>query len=254
MDESLDFAAGLAREAGEIMRQNFALGMKKEWKEDDSPITVTDIRINSLVLEAIQKKYPAHSFVGEEGSRIIESEYAWVCDPVDGTVPFSHGYPTFVFSLALTKNGESILGVIYDPIMDRLLHAEKGKGAFLNDGRIAVSKDVEFSKRMLIETGGYSKLPTLPKVLAAGGCRVFTLYSAVYAGMLVASGELAASIYKSGEPWDGAAVKIVVEEAGGKVTDLEGKEQRYDRATNGFIASNGAIHQKLVDLIRPLLK
>src|SRR3989338_9591130 len=124
MDESLDFAAGLAREAGEIMRQNFALGMKKEWKEDDSPITVTDIRINSLVLEAIQKKYPAHSFVGEEGSRIIESEYVWVCGPVDGTVPFSHGYPIFMFSLALVKNGMPIAGVLYDPILKRMFYAE----------------------------------------------------------------------------------------------------------------------------------
>jgi fructose-1,6-bisphosphatase/inositol monophosphatase family enzyme len=254
MNEKLEFAVGLAREAGEIMKENFSLGMKKEWKEDDSPITVTDIAINTLVLKAIQEKYPMHSFVGEEGSKVIDSEYTWVCDPVDGTVPFSHGFPTFVFSLALTRNGESILGVIYDPMMDRLLHAEKGNGAFLNGKRITVSDNTQFNKRMFIEAGGYSVLPTLQNVLADEGCRILSFYSCVYAGMLVASGELAGGIYKGDKSWDAAAVKIIVEEAGGKVTDLKGEEQRYDGEINGFIASNGLIHTKLVDLIRPLLK
>ncbi|MDO8552650.1 MAG: inositol monophosphatase family protein [bacterium] len=255
MNETLEFAVGLAREAGEIMRQNFKLGMNKEWKvEDNSPVTETDIKINALVMNAVQKKYPTYSFVGEEGSRIIESEYTWVCDPIDGTIPFSHGYPTFVFSLALTRNGESILGVIYDPIMDRLLHAEKGKGAFLNGSKISVSKDTQFTKRLFIETGGNSMLPSLENVLANEGCRTVSFYSCVYAAMLIASGQLAAGVYKADRPWDAAAVKIIVEEAGGKVTDLEGKEQRYDQKINGFIASNGRVHQQLVDLIRPLLK
>lgn len=254
MSEELDFAIGLAREAGEIMRQNFTLGMKKEWKSDDTPITVTDLQINALVMNAVQKKYPTHSFIGEEGSNVIESEYTWVCDPVDGTVPFSHGYPTFAFSLALTKNGESILGAIYDPIMDRLLHAEKGTGAFLNEKKISVSKDTDFGKKSFVEGTGGDSFPAIRGALEAKGCYVPLIYSCVYASMLVATGEFLAAYYNFDKPWDGAAVKIIVEEAGGKVTDLKGKEQRYDRVINGFIASNGVIHQKLVALIGPLLK
>src|SRR3989344_1795821 len=146
----LEFAKGIAREAGALMRQNFTLGMKKEWKDDDTPLTKTDLAINQLVLEAVQKKYPEHSYIGEEGNNIKESEYTWVCDPVDGTIPFSHGYPTFAFSLALTKNGESILGVIYDPIMDRLVHAEKGRGAFLNGKRIAVRKESKIGSKNFV--------------------------------------------------------------------------------------------------------
>jgi len=247
---ALDFAISMAREAGALMKQNFSLGMKKEWKDDHTPLTATDTKINALVLEAVQSTYPSHSFVGEEGSNVIESEYTWVCDPVDGTVPFSHGWPTFVFSLALTQNGESILGVIYDPICDRLLHAEKGGGAFLNGTKIHVSQDAQLGKTTFV---GFSKLPHLQEVLMADGCRVPTFFSCVYAGMLIATGELVGQIYKYDKPWDGAAVKVLVEEAGGKVTDLEGKEQRYDKEINGFVASNGLVHQRLIDLIRPLL-
>ena len=254
MDEELQFAIGLARKAGEIMRENFSLGMKKEWKADDTPVTATDHEINSLVMNAAQERYPTHSFVGEEGSRLIESEYTWVCDPVDGTMPFSHGWPTFVFSLALTKDGESVLGVVYDPISNRLLQAEKGKGAFLNGQKISVSKDANFSKKSFVEAAGDYRFPSIREKLAAEGCYVPVLYSCVYAGMLVATGEFLANVYEYDKPWDGAAVKIIVEEAGGKVTDLNGEEQRYDGKINGFIASNGAIHQKLVDLIQPLLK
>ena len=236
------------------MKENFSLGMKKEWKEDNTPLTITDTKVNALVLNAVQNTYPAHSFLGEEGSRLVNSEYVWVCDPVDGTVPFSHGWPTFVFSLALTKNGESMLGVIYDPVSDRLLHAEKGTGAFLNGQKISVSKDSNFSKMSLVEVAGEYRLPSIREKLTAEGCYLPAFYSCVYAGMLVATGEFAANIYEYDKPWDGAAVKIIVEEAGGKVTDLKGEEQRYDKEINGFIASNGLIHQKLVDVIRPLLK
>jgi len=251
---ALDFAVSMAREAGALMKKNFSLGMKKEWKEDKTPLTATDSALNALVLNAVQEKYPTHSFLGEEGSRLLESEYTWVCDPIDGTIPFSFGWPTFVFSLALTKNGESILGVVYDPMCDRLLHAEKGKGAFLNGSRISVSAEAEIGRTTFIETGGYSVLPDLQALLAKNTtCRIFTIFSCVYASMLVAAGEIAGQIYKYDKPWDGAAVKIIVEEAGGKVTDLEGKEQRYDKKINGFIATNGLVHQKLVDLIKPLL-
>src|SRR3989344_2247668 len=207
MDESLDFAVGLAREAGEIMRQNFALGMKKEWKEDNSPITAIDIKINTLVLDAIQKKYPTHSFVGEEGSRIVESEYTWVCDPIDGTIPFSHGYPTFAFSLALVRNGEPILGVIYDPIMDRLLWAEKSTGAFLTGEKISVSSEKDFSGKYFVESNNLPKTAALREMLAERGAWIPTLYSCVYAGILVATGEFTASVYPYDKPWDAAAVK-----------------------------------------------
>lgn len=252
LEKALEFAQMLARQAGEVMRRNFTIGMKKEWKEDKTPLTVTDTTINSLVLNAVKDSYPDHSFVGEEESNIKESEYTWVCDPVDGTVPFSHGYPTFVFSLALTHNGESVLGVVFDPIGDRLLKAQKGKGAFLNNKPISVSNDM-LDERAFVSLNCDKKLLGLREQLLAKGCYLPVLYSCVYAGMLVASGEFEGEIYEYDKPWDGAALKIIVEEAGGKVTDLLGNEQRYDRTINGLIVSNKVVHDDLVAAVRSLL-
>ncbi len=251
--EALGFAENLARKAGEIMRTHFLAGVKTNWKEDKTPITITDTTINEMVLKAVDTKYPDHSFIGEEGSNIKESEYAWVCDPVDGTTPFTHGYPLFTFSLALTKNGESILGVVYDPTNDRLLTATKGGGAFLNGKTISVSKDREFNDTTFVGADCDYKLEPIRKILIEKGCYVPVLYAGVYAGLLVACGEFAASIYEYQAPWDGAAIKIIVEEAGGKVTDLAGNEQRYDGQINGFIASNGLLHDELVKIISSLI-
>lgn len=248
-ENALEFAKNLARQAGAIMSQNFTIGMKKEWKNDDTPLTETDVKINQLVLDAIQEEYPAHSVLSEEGSRLTESEYTWVCDPVDGTVPFSHGYPTFAFSLALTKNGKSILGVIYDPILDRLLHAVAGKGAFLNGEKISVSSVKELSKTSLVECNAEERMLPFRKALTEIGCYIPSVYSCVYAGLLVAVGELAGSVYPYDKAWDGAAVKIIVEEAGGKVTDLQGNEQDYNKTINGFVAGNPSIHATLIKFL-----
>ncbi len=251
-----ELAISLALESGKIMRQNFALGVQKEWKSDDTPITATDRKINQLVLDIIQEKYPEHSIIAEEGNKIIEnSEYVWVCDPLDGTVPFSHGYPLFTFSIALLKNGKVILGVIYDPMSDRLARAKIGEGAFLNDKKISVSSEIKISKTSLIELNCDYKLSSLRDILIKKtGCYTLSIYSISYASLLVASGEILADIYEPHNPWDGAATKIIVEEAGGKVTDLFGKEQRYDQKLNGFIASNGIVHEELVSMVTSILE
>lgn len=254
MNEYRDVAVDLARQAGEIMRQNFAIGMKKDWKDDNTPLTITDTRINTLVIETILKKFPTHGVLGEEecSKDFEKAEYIWVCDPLDGTIPFSHGYPTFAFSLALTKNGESILGVVYDPMMDRLLIAEKGKGTIMDGKKITVSKTDTF-RQSLVSTHSDSRLGPMRTNLIAQKAWAITFNSAVYGGMLVACGEFVAEIYDYRKPWDGAALKIIVEEAGGKVTDLLGNEQRYDGPINGFIASNGVLHDKLVALATEVL-
>ncbi len=253
--DALTFATRLAYEAGAVMKANFKPGMKKEWKDNATPVTVTDHAINKMVLDAVAHTFPEHSYIGEEGDNLKESEYSWVCDPVDGTMPFSLGWPTFVFSLALTHNGESVLGVIYDPICDRLLTAEKGKGAHMNGKPISVSKQEKLGKQTFVEMGGYSVLPHLQEhVSTKTGTRTPSLFSCVYAGMLTSLGEIDGLIYKYKSPWDVASIKIIVEEAGGKVTDLDGNDQRYDREVNGLVASNGLIHTELVQLIQEVKK
>jgi len=249
-----DFALRLARRAGDIMRKNFTLGMKKEWKEDDTPITATDLAINTLVDEAVRKEFPGYSLISEEGSNMIKgSEYTWVCDPVDGTIPFSHGIPTAVFSLALTRNGESVLGLIYDPFLDRVFLAEKSKGAFMNGVKLGVS-GTKILKNSLVcvtvwEDSPYNLL-SLHDILLQKGMKTLMLKATLYTGTLVASGDLVANIFPGKYPWDSAALKVIVEEAGGKATDLFGEEQRYDREVRGQLATNGVLHDELLQLIK----
>ncbi len=250
------FAVELALKAGAIIKKNHQMGMKREWKSDDTPLTITDKKINQIVLDEIEKAYPEHSIIGEEGSILKESEYAWVCDPVDGTVPFSHGWPTSVFALALTKKGEVILGIIYDPFMDRMAVAEKGKGTYINETRMSVSSTRDFRNNVVdIEAwvGKYSNLNKLHEILTSLYCHTAILRSTSYAALLVACGEIGAVAGSSPNEWDGAAAKIVIEEAGGKVTDLYGDDQAYDKTIKGILASNNLLHEDLLKLITPLI-
>ncbi len=248
------FALELAKEAGRIIKTNFSLGMKKEWKADNTPLTETDLKINQLVIDSVKKEFPGHSIIAEEGSDFSEkSEYVWVCDPVDGTIPFSHGIPTCVFSLALVRKGKSILGVIYDPFLDRMFFAEKNKGAFLNGEKISVSRAISLQNTLVgVESWKDDKANILKaaEIVLNKGAKITSLNSIVYMDMLVANGEFAATLFPGTKPHDSAATKIVVEEAGGKVTDLYGNEQRYDRDIKGHIASNGILHQELVDIVK----
>jgi fructose-1,6-bisphosphatase/inositol monophosphatase family enzyme len=256
--EYKEFAVNLARESGDIIRQNFTLGMKKEWKEDRSPVTVTDLKINQLVIDRVRENFPDHNVKGEEQSFLEnKSDFLWVCDPVDGTIPFSHSVPICAFSLALVKNGESILGVIYDALMDRMYFAGKGKGAFLNEKPIKVTKSLKLERSLVdvvfFNTARY-QIKNLPQKLIEAGAIVSKLGSETYAGGLVASGEYIASIFPHYTAHDVAAIKIIVEEAGGKVTDIFGNEQRYDQDIKGAIVSNGYVHDQLVKLIQESMK
>jgi myo-inositol-1(or 4)-monophosphatase len=251
-NEYRKFAIEIAEQAGEIIRTNFVLGMKKEWKSDNTPLTETDLAINRLLVDSIKNTFPAHGILTEEGEDLSGNrEYVWVGDPIDGTTGFSHGYPTFAFSLALTKNGESILGVICDPVLNRIAVAEKGKGAFLNGQPITVSTAQSLKKALInVDTDTDITLIRLRERVIKEQAYAPNFYTAIYPSLLVAAGEFVATIYGYNKPWDGAAVKIIVEEAGGKVTDIYGNEQRYDQKLNGFVASNGILHERIIKLIK----
>ena len=241
-----DFAITLAKTAGKSIRQNFTLGIEKEWKADNSPVTITDKSINRMVIEEVNKNFPGHGVLGEEESSMVEgAEFIWVCDPIDGTVPFSHGVPLCVFSLALVKLGIPVLGVIYDAFLDRLFFAEKGKGAFLNGEQIQVNNN-SFERSIVCWDSR-----TLSAVKAAHpSATLMTLYSICYEGIMVACGQFAATFFKGKGAHDVAALKVIVEEAGGKVTDRNGNEQRYDRQVNGALISNGVVHNELLKFSR----
>lgn len=252
------FAINLAKQAGKIMLKHFSDEITKEWKADETPVTIADKEINELVIQAVTKEYPNYGILAEEGgSNYTDQEYVWVCDPIDGTLPYSHAIPASAFSLALVKGGQPILGILYDPFMDRTYFAEKGKGADLNGRKIKVMENNDL-KSKVIGTVTWPNPPYnflgLYNELLILGARPVNMVVTTYFGMLVASGQLIANIFHGSNPWDIAAQKIIIEEAGGKVTDLDGNDQRYDQTINGMLATNGKVHEILLDLIKKTRK
>ncbi len=254
-DKELEFAQNLALEAGKVMLEWFKKGTTKEWKHDTTPVTEADIAINRMVIERIAASFPADNVLGEEESAHNGGFRTWVCDPIDGTVPFAHGLPISTFVIALVIDGAPVLGVVYDPFLDRLFYAVAGHGAFVNTTPIRVSSGA--LKNSVVDATGFSlkgnmvgRDPNFIYELHNRGCIVTTAWSSVITSMLVANGQYAAILTSSPYPHDGATSKIIVEEAGGKVTDLFGNDQRYDQPTKGFVASNGVVHDELLALLK----
>ncbi len=257
MEKYLEFAKSIAKESAEIALKYFSFEVDSTWKEDNTPLTIADTEINELVIKRINEAYPEHSIYGEEKSEIKEnSKYIWVCDPIDGTMAFSCGLPLFVFSIALVdqSNGLPILGLINDPIMKNMYWAYKDGGAYRNGKKIFVSNDIAL-KNTYLSTGasgravGFSNLPFM-KTLSEMKCAVMKYPSFIYGGIQVANGKYVGAVFYAKAGHDVAALKIITEEAGGKVTDLNGDERRYDQDGFGCIVSNGILHKEILDCVQ----
>lgn len=257
MEKYLTFVKSLANEAAEIALKYFNFEVENIWKEDNTPLTKADTEINDLVIKRIEESFPDHSIYGEERSKIKEnSKYIWVCDPIDGTMAFSCGLPIFVFSIALVdqSNGLPILGLINDPVMKNMYWAYKNNGAYRNGKKIWVL-NTDTLKNTYVNTGasgrsvGFSNLPFM-KILSEIRCAVMRYPSFIYGGIQVANGKYVGAVYFKEHGHDVAALKIITEEAGGKVTDLNGNERRYDKDGVGCIISNGILHNEILKIVQ----
>lgn len=253
-----DFAIHLARSAGaHMMKHHGPFGFPMTTKNNRSALTAIDTALNAKVIETITHTYPDHSVLAEEGNSINQtSEYVWVCDPLDGTRQFAMGTATFAFSLALVYQGNPVIGVIYEPYTNKLYEAVKGEGACLNGNRIKVSKKNKLQDALCFFASNphsrYNILALAP-MLIAHTKRVYNIGSCAVEGGLVASGMAETVIYANDGAHDFAAIKIIVEEAGGTVTDLWGASQRYDNPLKGALVSNGLIHRQLLHLVQKTL-
>ena len=259
-EDYLKFAKELAREAGGIMEHYFGQSPSSHFKEDDTIVTVADLEINDLVIERVHARYPSHGIDGEENSKKGNSDHVWVCDPIDGTNPFAMELPVSVFSLALVVDGQPIIGVIYTPFMKKLYYGAKGYGAFVNDKPLRVSNKGFDSKSRLNADwwvgAEFDIMPAVHRLAYDKNIYVLCPGSTTHAAALVASGEFVASIFPGtkGKNVDIAAAKVIVEEAGGKVTDFYGNEQRYDQDIRGAIVSNRIVHAEIVDALKEVTK
>jgi fructose-1,6-bisphosphatase/inositol monophosphatase family enzyme len=209
--------------------------------------------INKLVIDQVTKHFPDHSIKGEEKSLSLgSSTYTWVCDPIDGTLPYTLGIPTCVFSLALLNSkGKPIVAVVYDPFEDRHYHATLGGGAFMNETKLSVNHTEKIEDALIGNSGRSSSFIDADKFkthLYKNSYRPIILHSVIYEAMLVASGKIAATVMTGDALHDAASAKLIVEEAGGTVTDLFGGDQRYDDAITGAVISNGTIHADIISL------
>jgi len=242
--------AAIAREAGALLLKYFHQRVKIEYKGDVDLVTEADRNSEKLIVERIKKQWPGHDIVGEEGTRTaFNSDYRWYVDPLDGTTNFAHGFPVFCVSMALEHKGERVAGVLYDPTRDELFAAEKGKGAWLNGGRIHVSKTAELAES-LVATGFPShKRHKNPNIhfyhqitLRTHGVR--RAGSAALDLACVACGRFDGFWEFNLNPWDTAAGVLLVEEAGGVVTNFSGGPFQID--SREVLASNRLIHPALL--------
>jgi myo-inositol-1(or 4)-monophosphatase len=252
-NSSLDLVSpmqAMAREAGSLLMEYFRQHVKIEYKGDVDLVTVADRKSEALILERIRQQFPTHDVMGEEGARVESgSDYKWYVDPLDGTTNFAHGYPVFCVSLAVEWRGQRIAGVIYDPTRDEMFAAELGSGARLNGEAIHVSATAKLGE-CLVATGFPShKRHKSPNIyfyhqitLRTHGVR--RAGSAALDLCNVASGRFDGFWEFNLNPWDTAAGVLMVEEAGGKVTDFLGGE--FQIASRETLASNGLVHDALI--------
>ena len=258
-------ASDIAKEAGARLREFFTQGVETEYKGDVDIVTVADRTVEKLIRTRLAEAFPDHGVYGEEGTRDrMEGAFRWYVDPLDGTTNFAHGFPQFCVSLGLEQrpadlqpgqDGTLVAGVIYDPMRDELYTAERGHGAWLNGKPMHVSRTPDLAES-LVATGFPSrKRHASPNIhfyheftLRSHGVR--RAGSAALDLAYVAAGRLEAFWEFNLNPWDTAAGILLVEEAGGRVTDFAGEQ--FQLNSNEVLASNGRIHDELVGLFKDL--
>lgn len=217
-------------------------------------VTEVDHASEKVIMDVIRKNYPNHYILSEEIGEIVqESEYKWIIDPIDGTVNFAHRIPICCISIGVEHQGKMILGAVYNPFMNEFFLAERGKGATLNDKPISVSQETNAEKACVVTGFPYTYLdqPNGPLEvfgrLIRKGIPVRRLGSAAIDLCWVACGRFDVFYEHKLQAWDSAAGFLMVEEAGGTVTDLKGGP--YSPYQPGIIASNGKIHEQMVKWI-----
>ncbi len=247
---------GVALLAGDVMKQYFThFGMERVVKTDTTPLTKADTEINELVISHIRRISAEIDIVGEEGSDRKDSPWQVMCDPIDGTFPYTWGMPVSTFMLGVMYERNPVMGVIYDPFTDRMYYAEKGKGAWMNSTQLKVSNVTTCKDRPVV---GYVSWPGCPynvlkvcQYLEERGITLINFCSIGYIEAAVATGEFAGTIFPGTAHHDTAPGHIIVTEAGGKVTDIFGESHHYsDDKIAGHLMSNGHIHDLLVEAVK----
>jgi myo-inositol-1(or 4)-monophosphatase len=251
-DSLLDFAIQTARDAGRILAERFGRKIEISNKSEIDLVTESDLASERVIIERIKTYYPRHSILAEESGitnpHDHESDWRWIIDPLDGTTNYAHGYPCFCVSIALEHHGKMEIGVVYDPLRDEMFAAERGQGASLNGRRINVSRTITLSSALLCTGFPYdvrqrsefarhfaSFIMHAQGVRRDGAAALDLAY--------VAAGRFDGFWEEGLKPWDVAAGTLIIEEAGGRVSNYRGEP--FDIHTPPIMASNGLIHDEM---------
>lgn len=249
MDKVLDVAVEAARAAGDIALKYYRGGFEVTIKSDQSPVTQADREAEQVIIETLQAAFPDYGFLGEEFGARGNPEVRWIIDPIDGTRNFVRRVPIWAVLIALEERGEITVGVVLNPVTGDLYTARKGQGAFANGERIRVSvisqlKDaflLHGSLNLIRQSGQWEGFVRL--VDATQSQRGFGDYLDY---LLLAEGKAEIALEVNVKPWDLAPVKLLVEEAGGRFTDYEGKSTIYSGTA---LATNGRLHREALALL-----
>ena len=265
LQEFVEAASVIAREAGGLLREFYHRGVRTEYKGDVDLVTEADRASEKLITERLRAAFPSHGVYGEEGTRSgLDSEYRWYVDPLDGTTNFAHSFPVFCVvlgcerraaGLAPEADGEMVAGVIYDPLRDELFTAARGQGAFLNGLPMHVSRAAKLQESLIATGFPSQKRHRSPNVhfyqeftLRSHGVR--RAGSAALDLAYVAAGRLDGYWEFKLNPWDTSAGFLLMEEAGGTITRFDGSPFRLD--SEEVFATNGLIHTEMQSLFEDM--
>lgn len=257
----LEVAIKAAIRASEIIAESYGNFKELDFKSDIDVVTEVDFKCEEAITKILQKETPEYGIIAEEGTS-FPGEKVWVVDPLDGTINFSHSFPLFGPSIGLCKGNEVLVGVIADPIRKELFYASKGNGAFLNDlynkgepKRLHVSKISNMKQAIVASSLPYKrdgeyyekmgrKFVALEKEIQSTRKLGMAALTMAY----VAGGRLEGYIVTGAKSWDMAGGIVILEEAGGKITNYKGEP--YSLETKEWLASNGYLHQNFVDIYK----
>ena len=253
---SPDFVIGLCRDAGRVALQRFGGRLEITRKGEVDLVTDVDLALSEQIASAIRGRFPKHTVVTEEGWQediARNAEHLWLVDPLDGTTNYVHGYPGFCVSVALVNEGQVLTGCVYDPLRDEVFFAERGHGASLNGRPLSVSS-TDHLIRSLLSTGFPYERASLQESNVTYLGRVINRIQGVRrSGSLaldlayVASGRLDGHWELYVKPWDTAAGGLLIQEAGGRLTNLRGGA--WTPFEGHIVASNGKIHEQLLSVL-----
>lgn len=251
LDQALEFTKKIAVKTGKMTLKRSLKDFAINYKGINNLVTEVDIAAEEMITKAIEKKFPTHNILGEElGNQNKKSDYCWIIDPIDGTTNYAHRHPYYAVSIALYYKTSPLIGVVYAPYLKELFWASKNSGAYFNGNKIEVSKVKDLnnnfsctgfpSQNRQASMENFSKmLPVAQAIRRCGAATIDFCY--------IACGRYDTFWEQGLQSWDIAAGRLIIEEAGGKITQLNGSPLNPFEQQN-ILATNNSLHRAVLDL------